>query len=480
MRALLLSCAVLTLAACAGSKPAEAPRPATPPATPPAPAEVSCETAARHVAGRVDHEQPENALPPILEACKANAWSAEKRACLARIETFADAAACDPAMAGPPGLPAPPDVAAPPADAQVTKSGLASKVLQAGTGVEKPHYQDSVRTHYTGWTTDGKMFDSSVVRGQPATFPLRSVIAGWTEGLQLMVVGEKRRFWIPTELAYDDQPGKPLGMLVFDVELIEIIPGPKPIAPPADAKTPPKDAKTTKSGLVWKTTRKGKGKSPTDKAYVQFHFTAWMEDGTMLQSTRPPGPDRPLNIPADKGIPAWTEMLTQMAPGEVRLVWAPDVMAFKGRPGSHPDEKTLFELELVSFVEPPVAPADVAAPPRNAEKTASGLFSKVLQKGKGKVHPTAQDTVEVHYSGWTTDGHMFDSSVVRQKSARLPLNGVISGWTEGVQLMVVGEQRRFWIPEELAYKGQAGAPAGMLVFDVELIAINPPATEPTP
>ena len=66
-----------------------------------------------------------------------------------------------------------------------------------------------VTVHYTGWTTDGKMFDSSVVRGTPATFPLDRVIAGWTEGVPLMVVGEKRRFWIPQNLAYQGQPGMP-------------------------------------------------------------------------------------------------------------------------------------------------------------------------------------------------------------------------------------------------------------------------------
>jgi len=78
----------------------------------------------------------------------------------------------------------------------------------------------------------------------------------------------------------------------------------------------------------------------------------------------------------------------------------------------------------------------------------------------------------VHYSGWTTDGKMFDSSVTRGEPASFALNQVISGWTEGVQLMVEGEKARFWIPENLAYKGQPGAPAGMLVFDVELLSID--------
>jgi FKBP-type peptidyl-prolyl cis-trans isomerase len=247
-------------------------------------------------------------------------------------------------------VPAPSDVAAPPADAEKTPSGLASKVLKPGTGKDKPKPTDRVKVHYTGWTTDGRMFDSSVKRGKPATFPLNAVIKGWTEGVGLMVVGEQRRLWIPEALAYMGRPGKPAGMLVFDVELLQIKPAPVPQPPPP-------------------------------------------------------------------------------------------------------------------------APKDVAAPPKNAKKEASGLASLVVKKGTGTVKPKPTDTVEVHYTGWTTDGKMFDSSVVRGETIEFPLNGVIPGWTEGVGLMVEGEKRRLWIPEELAYKGQPGAPAGMLVFDVELVSI---------
>ena len=246
------------------------------------------------------------------------------------------------------GVEAPPDVAAPPSDAVTTDSGLASKVLAEGTGTVHPDAWDTVTVHYTGWTTDGTMFDSSITRGQPATFPLNRVIPGWTEGVQLMVVGEKRRFWIPEKLAYAGRPGAPQGMLVFDVELLGI-----------------------------------------DEA---------------------------------------------------------------------PD--------------PPSAPEDVAEPPEDATVTDSGLASKVLVEGTGTVHPDAWDKVTVHYTGWTTDGTMFDSSITRGQPASFPLNRVIPGWTEGLQLMVVGEKRRFWIPEELAYKGQPGRPQGMLVFDVELLGIE--------
>lgn len=122
----------------------------------------------------------------------------------------------------PGSIPAPPDVAAPAPDATVTASGLATKVLQPGVGTHHPRGNSRVRVHYTGWTTDGQMFDSSVVRNDPISFGLNQVIAGWTEGVQLMVEGEKRRLWIPEKLAYAGQRGAPQGMLVFDVELIKI------------------------------------------------------------------------------------------------------------------------------------------------------------------------------------------------------------------------------------------------------------------
>ena len=119
-------------------------------------------------------------------------------------------------------LPAPPDVAAPPAGSLKTTSGLSTRVLQAGSGTRHPRPTDRVTVHYSGWTTDGQMFDSSVARGQPSSFALNGVIPGWTEGLQMMVEGEQRRFWIPARLAYEGFPGRPQGMLVFDIELIRI------------------------------------------------------------------------------------------------------------------------------------------------------------------------------------------------------------------------------------------------------------------
>jgi peptidylprolyl isomerase len=241
-------------------------------------------------------------------------------------------------------IPAPPDVAKPPEGTTKTPSGLAYRILSGEPGGKKPGPTDLVTVHYTGWTTDGKMFDSSRTRGQPASFPLNGVIAGWTQGLQLIGAGQTARFWIPMKLAYRGQPGRPYGMLVFDVELINI--------------------------------------------------------------------------------------------AEVR--------------------------------EPPPTPKNVASPPADARRTATGLRYLVIKDGEGGRKPTARSVVTCDYTGWTTDGKCFDSSIPRGAPSSFPLNRVIPGWTEGLQLMNQGSVYRFWIPKELAYNNRPGRPQGMLVFDIEL------------
>lgn len=108
---------------------------------------------------------------------------------------------------------------------QTTASGLQYQVMRQGNG-PKPTASDTVRVHYAGTLLDGTKFDNSYDRGQPAQFALNQVIPGWTEGVQLMPVGAKYKFWIPGNLAYGDRAQGPIGpnqLLVFEVELLEVV-----------------------------------------------------------------------------------------------------------------------------------------------------------------------------------------------------------------------------------------------------------------
>jgi FKBP-type peptidyl-prolyl cis-trans isomerase len=110
-----------------------------------------------------------------------------------------------------------------PLGAATTPSGLRFLELVPGTSAVHPEPDSTVRVHYTGWRSDGTVLDSSVERGTPAVFRLTALIPGLSEGLLHMVEGQKMRFWIPAELAYKDRP-EVGGPLVFDVELIEVLP----------------------------------------------------------------------------------------------------------------------------------------------------------------------------------------------------------------------------------------------------------------
>ena len=106
-----------------------------------------------------------------------------------------------------------------------TQSGLQYQVLTEGSGTEHPGAKDRVKVHYHGTLLDGTVFDSSVERGEPISFGLNQVIPGWTEGVQLMVVGEKTRFFIPANLAYGNRSSGKIqagSLLIFEVELLGI------------------------------------------------------------------------------------------------------------------------------------------------------------------------------------------------------------------------------------------------------------------
>lgn len=238
----------------------------------------------------------------------------------------------------------------------------------------------------------------------------------------------------------------------------------KPPAP-ADLNAPPADAETTASGLVTKKLQEGTGSQKiTADQIAQIRFTVWKSDGTVLQHS----PSTQM-LAVSKMLPGWSEAVQMMVVGEKRRAWIPSSL---GGGKIKDGESFVIDTELMDITELPKTPDDVAAAPADATVTESGLAYKVLRPGAGGDHPKRSSTVTVHYSGWTTDGRMFDSSILRGRPAEFPLTAVIKGWTEGVQLMTPGERTRFWIPSNLAYGRDKSKPQGMLVFDIELVSFR--------
>ncbi|MEX1366797.1 MAG: FKBP-type peptidyl-prolyl cis-trans isomerase [Nannocystaceae bacterium] len=369
-------------------------------------------------------------------------------------------------------VPAPDDVAAAPADAQKTESGIAYKILDQGEG-EPPSDNDSVKVQLSAWKADGSTIETTEGRQTPKLIRMnRPPVPGLLEALAQLRPGGKGRFWIPQEQTYQGRKGAPEGTLCYEITLEEVLRAPEV---PADVAAAPADATKTESGVAIKVLQPGTGEVKPDAwDRVKVHYTGWTTDGKMFDSSVTRG--RESTFPLDRVPTGWAEGMQQMVVGDKARIWVPEALAYAGQPGK-PQGTLVFDVELLEIDEqpepppPPEVPSDVAAPPADAEKTASGLAYKVLTKGTGTVKPAPTSVVKVHYSGWTTDGKMFDSSVTRGQPTSFPLNRVIAGWTEGLQLMVQGDKTRFWIPVELAYKNQPGKPAGMLVFDVELLEI---------
>lgn len=238
-----------------------------------------------------------------------------------------------------------------------------------------------------------------------------------------------------------------------------------PPAPPADLTTPPADAEKSTNGLVTKRLAAGTGTvKPKNNDIVKLRYTVWKSDGTLIQHVEAP---RSASIGMGKLVPGWRESVEMMVVGEKRRAWVPPALN-----GGKVEEGMVFDTELLEILPYPETPADVAAPPADAKTTESGLAYKVLRPGTGTQKPTRNNVVIVHYAGWTTDGELFDSSLLRAQPAEFPVDAMIKGWIEGLQLMVPGEKTRFWIPAKLAYPNDKSKPQGMLVFDIDLISIR--------
>jgi len=344
-----------------------------------------------------------------------------------------------------------------------TASGLQIGFLKKGAEGKGPKADDMVEVHYTGWLTDGTKFDSSRDRGQPATFGVNQVIKGWTEGLQLMTPGARCKLVIPGDLAYGE-PGRPPKIgpnatLVFDVELLKVVRMPELRAAKPDAQ------KALENGIKYELVQAGTGEPVAAADGVAMRYAIWKAGGELVdcterQNQQISGALDSLPFPFLKDLALLCKVGT-IVRAEVPQTLFPNV-------GSD----TVWELELTKVSK---LPEFRALAKDKTVTTQSGLQYEVVAAGAGD-SPQATDTVAVHYSGWTTDGKLFDSSYARGEPAEFPLNRVIKGWTEGVQLMKPGAKFLFSIPGDLAY-GSRGSPPKIgpnatLVFLVELLEVK--------
>ena len=375
---------------------------------------------------------------------------------------------------------APPvDLESPPPAAIKTASGLIYLKLPSEPTGDAPKRNDTVSIVYTGWKqSTGETFFSNRGR-QPMPLPLANTAAGFTEAMQLLKQGEKAVLWLPPSIGYRNgpPPGTPPETLVYEVEIVGIQVAPQA---PIDLAGPAGASKTLASGIVSAIVKPGTGRDkPRPWDTVTFNYSAWDKDGRMFDSTEMR--KRPATVPVYRQSPAMESMLTSMLPGSRVRFWVPSERMQAGKPvAGMPDGLLVYELELLTIAkgkQPPPTPPDVAGPPTNALKTEKGVAYRYLAKGKGGAKPTAKDTVKVNYSGWTTDGRLIDSSQIKGEPAEFSLQGVMTGWAEGIPVMSVGDKVRFWIPEQLAYAAAPAKPQGMLVFDVELLAIKPAVVE---
>lgn len=253
-----------------------------------------------------------------------------------------------PAATEPPTKPTPPpDPKQTPIDGLKevkTESGLKYWDIKVGDG-PSPKPEHKITVHYSGWFTNGELFDSSVKRGSPSTLRLNQFIKGWIEGVGSMKAGGKRRLEVPGNLAYGEK-GRgsipPNATLIFEVELLNVH------LPPAQTSVEGITPVVAPHGLKYWDIKVGDGASPSETSVVTVHYSGWLTDGTLFDSS------------VDRGVPAkfvlnqttrgLTEGIASMKVGGKRRLEIPHELAYgdQGRPPSIPPKATLiYEVELI-------------------------------------------------------------------------------------------------------------------------------------
>jgi peptidylprolyl isomerase len=359
---------------------------------------------------------------------------------------------------------------------QMHESGIQYQIIRKSGGT-LPTANDMIKVHYTLMLEDSTIIDSSYERGEPVSFKLGAghVIKGWDIAMTLLAEGDEANLKIPPSLGYGDKSMGDIpanSVLLFHVKIIDIVPAPKPFDV-SDSNL----INETGSGLKYLVVEKGNGRKLQPGMRVKVHYSGFFEDLSLFDSSF--DKDQPIELTLGRGmvIKGWEEGLSYLSIGDKARLWIPYQLAYgeQGRGPIPPRSNLIFDLEVVDAIEPIKAtPYNVGS--KDTLSTESGLKYIIINGGSGD-YPIDGSIVTVHYTGYLTDGTLFDSSVERDQPFRFVLGQgqVIQGWDEGIALMRKKARYRFIVPPDMAY-GTRGAgpipPNATLIFDVELLGIE--------
>jgi len=243
---------------------------------------------------------------------------------------------------------APPDVAKPPGGARRLPSGVVTKIVARGQGTSRSGDNDCVKLSYTIWKTDGSLVATTRRRSEPEQDCLAKLAPGVVQVLKMMVVGERRRAWVPANLTIvgDGDEGPPPSDETIDVELLEIVKAPPA---PSDLGSAPASAVKMSSGLALRVLKRGTGtEHPGPNSRVKVDFSGWTTNGRLIESSVMAR--HPAIFEMSGVIPGWREALLGMATGEKVRIWIPAALAYGPKPRrGQPKGDLVYELELLSI-----------------------------------------------------------------------------------------------------------------------------------
>ena len=362
-------------------------------------------------------------------------------------------------------------------DLTQTESGLRYKISEQGSG-DFPKSGDKVWVHYYAKFENDSIYASSAEKGPiDVRLGYGQLIKGWEEGIRLVKPGGSILLVVPPELGYGSKAHNNIpanSTLIFEIALLQVDVG-NAIEPFSISG---KKRQKGKKGLRYYIVSEGEGAKAKygDNAYI--HFTGYLPDGSIFDSSYKNGNPVRVTVGGDEFVKGLDMGLLFMNKGSKIKLVVPAKLAY-GKDGLNnivpPNTKITLDIEMIDLVTPePIKMWSISD--KQIVETASGLKYVIIESGDGnKIEDN--DVVEVHYSGYFTDGEMFDSSVKIFEPLKFPVgaNAVIDGWDEGIKLMSKGAKFQFIVPSNLGY-GEEGAPPTIpantnLIFDIEVIDV---------